>query len=433
MIYYAAMDSDGEIFGVEEDVENAIDLATDIEPDKTVQVQTVDADDLLQQNPAGAMAKKSARNTGIGKISARAGDMDLDKAHKLLFPYFDGLMLRGQPVKTYNNKSGMIKAWIGQNYKTSKETPENPSKVMGLSILPHHLVVDMARQRKIYGQKFTARLKRQMPKLPSGFTLCTGSNQLCRDSCLVFAGQNAAEVYNSYRKAAQTLALLNEPEAFMRIMVAAIEQHQCMSPTEGFEPYMRLNVLSDIPWEITAPWLFDRFPDLQFYDYTKVTGRDAPSNYDLTFSFSGTNEQLCRTEIDEHGRRVAVVFLAHKEKRGAWAAWKRAKKGLIIPLPKEFWGLPVIDGDTSDVRPLDIAPSIVGLRWKSPSGARAGIYVDPSSPDFTFVVPVYVVDGGARLTKNPWTTPNPAKDQWLVAAVTPRFQPIAHDVAQPGL
>ena len=158
-----------------------------------------------------------------------------------------------------------------------------------------------------------------------------------------------------------------------------------------------------------------------------------PDNYDMTFSFSGTNEKLCKQEIQEHGRRVAVVFLANKEKGNRWEAWKRSGKGMKIPLPPKFWGLDVIDGDVSDVRPIDPAPSIVGLRWKSPSGARAGIYVDPGSPEFTFVVPVYVVDGKAKLTQNPWTRPNPARDQWLVAAVTPRFQPIRHDVGQPGL
>jgi hypothetical protein len=88
-----------------------------------------------------------------------------------------------------------------------------------------------------------------------------------------------------------------------------------------------------------------------------------------------------------------------------------------------------VDGDISDVRPLDPAPAIVGLRWKAPSGRRAGVYVDPSAEAFTFVIPVYVVEGGASTQLG--VAPNPARAQWLVAAVTPRFQPIVHDVAQP--
>jgi hypothetical protein len=319
MIHYAAIDNNGEVLTVEDNVDSAIDCAIDLEPDKTVQVQMLDEMD--ENPPRRGMAKGALRKTTLPVVSERdAMSLSVDQAHELLFPFFDGLQLRGKAVKKYNRAGGMIDAWLGQNYKTAKTHPEQKSKVMGLSLLPHHMVVNMSKQRKLYTQKFTARLKRQLPTLPSSFTLCAGSNQLCRDSCLVFAGQNASEVYNSYRKAMQTTALLNEPAAFLRILSSAIELHQCAAPAEGFVPYTRLNVLSDIPWEGVAPWLFTRFPRLSFYDYTKVAGRKTPGNYDITFSFSGTNENLALQEID-NGRRVAVVFLAHKEKRGEWQAW----------------------------------------------------------------------------------------------------------------
>jgi hypothetical protein len=246
---------------------------------------------------------------------------------------------------------------------------------------------------------------------------------------LVYAGQNAAALYNTQRKVQQTLALLNEPEAFLRILSSAIAQHECTAPTEGFEPFMRLNVLSDIPWEIVAPWLFERFRGLQFYDYTKVPDRDVPGNYDLTFSFSGTNIKQTRDEI-EKGSKIAVVFLANRKRSGRWEAWKRARGEIKIPLPETFWGLPVIDGDISDVRPLDPSPSIVGLRWKPVSGRRVGRVIDPNDPEMKFVTPVYVV-GSESVLEKPGGKLNPAEDQWLVAAVTPRFQPIRHDVGQP--
>jgi hypothetical protein len=66
-------------------------------------------------------------------------------------------------------------------------------------------------------------------------------------------------------------------------------------------------VLSDIPWELVCPELFELFPDLGFYDYTKVPGRTGFDNYDLTFSFSGTNERQTKSEI-ARGHRVAVVY-----------------------------------------------------------------------------------------------------------------------------
>ena len=61
-------------------------------------------------------------------------------------------------------------------------------------------------------------------------------------------------------------------------------------------------VLSDIPWENVIvlkafhtlknrvlEWnIFDLFPKIQFYDYTKApTRHKLPENYHLTFSYSG--------------------------------------------------------------------------------------------------------------------------------------------------
>lgn len=423
MIHYAAFDADGRVLGIEDDMDAAVDAALGAHPESRVRVEYIDD---LEDNPPNQMARSALKRSGLERIDEGAVmPMPLADAHDILLPYFDGLSIGGRPVRIYDQPHGMVKAWISQNYKTAKRHPGQKSDVQGLSLVPHHLVAEMAKRRRIYGQKFQQRVKRQLPTLPTGFTLCAGSNQLCRESCLVFAGQNAAALYNSYRKAAQTLALLNEPEAFLRVLVAAIDKHRKRAPRENYVPYVRMNVLSDIPWELVCPWIFDMFDDLQFYDYTKLAGRDVPDNYDITFSFSGTNEKLAKREIDENGRRVAVVFLAHRKRKGQWQAWKRAGRGKEIPLPRDFWGLPVVDGDVSDVRPLDPEPSIVGLRWKSPSGERAGVTVDPSDPAFTFVVPVYVVDGTG------FTRPNPSRDQWMVAAVTPRYQPIIHDVAQP--
>jgi hypothetical protein len=242
----------------------------------------------------------------------------------------------------------------------------------------------------------------------------------------------------------------------MRVLVAAIQQHECVAPTEGFTPYMRLNVLSDILWERHAPWLFELFPRLQFYDYTKVPGRLGPKNYHLVFSFSGENENLCKQELEEFNRDVAVVFIAHKAKGKHWEAWRKTKSGAApIPVPDYFWGYPVVDGDISDVRPLDhkilaergqSGPAIIALRWKSPSLKKSGLKEDPiekleedlkagigaKDRRVTFVTPTYVVDGHAVLDRpNPWSRPNPDEEQFLISAATPRFTPIDQDVAAP--
>ena len=103
--------------------------------------------------------------------------------------------------------------------------------------------------------------------------------------------------------------------------------------------------------------VFEIFPDVQWYDYTKIAKRMFPGsdaskyqNYHLTFSRSESNEAIAKTVIGTGGN-VAVVF------------GNGAKKGKV-KLPKQFWGYSVICGDTNDLRFLDKKGVIVGLTAK---------------------------------------------------------------------
>jgi hypothetical protein len=99
--------------------------------------------------------------------------------------------------------------------------------------------------------------------------------------------------------------------------------------------------------------LFELFPDVQFYDYTKdyikLEYRNKPKNYHFTYSFSGYNWDKCRKFLDS-GINVAMVF-------------KNA-------LPLTYQGYKVINGDLSDERYLDKKGVIVGLRYKVPRGKK---------------------------------------------------------------
>ncbi|MBT8453021.1 MAG: hypothetical protein KJO40_13715 [Deltaproteobacteria bacterium] len=449
MIYYAAIDPDGNILGVEPTADEAVDLALDARPDATVAVEELPK----KSNPAryeqedNPSVRKSVMRMGLkeihgySEIPSSAAKMKLEEAHARVLPYFKGLSSKdGKEVTAYNTVGGMTDAFIGQNYKTKKKHPETKSKVMGLSLTPHHFVYEVAYRPKVYnleGERampvpFTTLLRRRLPKKPRAFSLCTGSTRMCRDACLVHSGMNSGPVYNTHRKSMQTAALLNEPEAFMRILMSAVKKHECVAPAEGYLPFMRLNVLSDICWEAIAPWFFDHFSGLKFYDYTKIPGRVVPDNYDMTFSYGGGegSERLCKREIETFGRKVAVVFIGHKPAKGDWTPLFKEKE---YPMPETFWGLPVLDGDVSDVRPLDkVAPAIVGLRWKVPSGERAGLarQVDPTAEKYSFVTPTYIVEGKA-LYKHERPNPNPNREQFMIAAATPRFESIIHSVGLP--
>jgi len=405
--YYAAISPSGKILGLEPDADSAVELVKDMVGKRTpISVQILDEDPTQnpkRQIPAVDMPFLSEHNCRIPKIDEREVDsMDIKDAHQILKPFFAGLVTKGSEVTKYNTVSGMADAWIGQNYKTEKasQDPGRPAEMMALTLVPAWHAKLASKGAGPYERLFIAQgktddqsavelqdMKRKMlvrwqderigfPRgIGSGFTWCEGSSKECRDSCLVFAGQNASTRYNTYRKVAQAMALLKEPVAFVRMLVESIEKWllDCTfykRPQENLEmhPFFRLNMLSDIPWERLAPWIFRRFSPgenglpLVWYDYTKVPDRRAmpgfPKNYDLTFSLSGEDENKAYAlrEMKLYNSKIAVVFIGRREKaKGEWVPIlvKGDEATKQIPLPKEFWGVDVHDGDRSDVRPYD--------------------------------------------------------------------------------
>ena len=111
---------------------------------------------------------------------------------------------------------------------------------------------------------------------------------------------------------------------------------------------MSLNTTSDISWENYN--LFEKFPMLQFYDYTKIQKRalkfargEYPPNYHLTYSLNEDNYDKA-VEVLNEGGNIAVVF--RKD------------------LPDTFMGKKVVNGDLHDLRYLDPKNVVVGLKAK---------------------------------------------------------------------
>ena len=85
----------------------------------------------------------------------------------------------------------------------------------------------------------------------------------------------------------------------------------------------------------------NEFKHVQFYDYTAIPNRrNLPANYHLTFSRKEDNQQDVLKAI-KNGFNVAVVFEKY--------------------LPQTYLGLPVFNGDETDLRFTDPKKSIVGL------------------------------------------------------------------------
>ena len=201
------------------------------------------------------------------------------------------------------------------------------------------------------------------PASVSGYNTCPKATVGCKFACLNTAGRGGmfkkGETTNVIQKARirKTRMFFEVRASVMALIVADIELAIKQSIKTKLIPVIRLNGTSDISWEkysvvrngIEYRNIFAAFPQIQFYDYTKVLGRkvkDIP-NYNLTFSAADGNDADVAEAIRQ-GYNIAVVF--------------GIKKTLAMP---EFYnGIPVFNGDESDLRFLDPKGVVVGLYAK---------------------------------------------------------------------
>lgn len=182
-------------------------------------------------------------------------------------------------------------------------------------------------------------------------TLCPHASPACMVACLYTAGRGAMSNVQSAR-IRKARWFERDQAGFMVQLANDIDKFQAYATKRGLIPCVRLNGTSDILWErirIYDQWqsrnIMGLFPGLQFYDYTKCPPRlrrGLPANYDLTFSQSENNLHAVKQALND-GFRVATVFHT---------------------LPAKHLGRKVIDGDVNDLRFLDRAPSIIGLKAK---------------------------------------------------------------------
>jgi len=199
------------------------------------------------------------------------------------------------------------------------------------------------------------------PARLSGYNVCPQATLGCAAACLNTAGHGGiirkGEVTNDIQRAriARTHLFFRDRARFNDVLVEATTTHIRRARKKALTPMVRPNGTSDLPWERLTMndgrTIFETFPDVQFYDYTKNPMRaianakgEHPANYSLTFSRSGLNDAACR-DVLAAGGNVAVVFATHD-------------------FPSTFLGAPVIDGDADDLRPLDPRGVVVGLKAK---------------------------------------------------------------------
>ena len=195
------------------------------------------------------------------------------------------------------------------------------------------------------------------PAMASGYQTCPNASEGCKAGCLFKSGMARIFRHINIQRIKKTKLFFENREKFMRLLVADIIKACKVAKKYKMKPCFRLNGTSDIRWEtvkcefegIRYNNLFDAFPNVQFYDYTKILNRKVSEypNYHLTFSSSESNRKAVRTAINR-GMNVAVVFGVNKGE----------------PLPERYYGKRVVNGDISDLRFLDDKGVIIGLYAK---------------------------------------------------------------------
>tara|TARA_R110002072_G_scaffold130297_1_gene269188 strand:- start:1367 stop:2140 length:774 start_codon:yes stop_codon:yes gene_type:complete len=190
----------------------------------------------------------------------------------------------------------------------------------------------------------------------------------CWGPCLQAAGRGGFDGVKAARQA-RTDWYHADRLAFIAQLKHELGNFLKLCQKNGVECWVRLNVLSDVQWELaTNGSIPQSFPEINFYDYTKVAKRltKMPRNYRLMFSYSkapdyqGQVQKALLTDVP-----MSVVFYG--------------------PFPTTFMGKEVVDGDKSDILNLDATGKVVALKYKVAKGKG----IDPA--DHMFVVNTHMI------------------------------------------
>lgn len=187
----------------------------------------------------------------------------------------------------------------------------------------------------------------------SGREVCPKRTAGCTAACLNTAGRGGmfkkGENTNMIQRARirKTQYFFEARDYFMQDLYEDIQKAIRYAERKGLKPVFRLNGTSDLSWEkytIHDKNIFELFPDVQFYDYTKVLGRKVQKykNYHLTFSAAESNQADVARAI-EQDMNVTVVF---------------------DKIPDTYMGKTVFNADDTDLRFLDPKGVILGLKAK---------------------------------------------------------------------
>jgi hypothetical protein len=200
-----------------------------------------------------------------------------------------------------------------------------------------------------YGTEYRTSIMYALPAMQSGHNAC-GDSGACAQVCIDTTGR--MPMVRQAREHRSDL-FYNDRAAFGEQLISETQGDIRRNDKKGLKTAQRLNGTTDYAWEhirFDGQSMMDRFPDVQFYDYSKSVKRARqhlsgamPDNYHLTFSRSENTQDSLVVELVEAGQNVAVVFDV---------------------VPETWLGLEVINGDKHDLRFTDPVGVVVGLKSK---------------------------------------------------------------------
>ena len=223
----------------------------------------------------------------------------------------------------------------------------------------------------------------------SGFNVCPIANKLtenednkntsnCSSWCVGYNGFASFQPNVMESRINKTLSYFTDRQAFLDRLVIEINNAIKLAKKKDLKPTFRLNAYSDIRYENDIIQdnknIFELFPNVTFYDYTKLLNRKIPKNYQLTYShhkadFKATSEALL------NGMNVAIVF----EK---------------LPKMINIKGIEyiVINGDETDLRideKIGNKSVVVGLKFKGSkkklnNALIEGFAISENNPSLTY-------------------------------------------------
>lgn len=217
-----------------------------------------------------------------------------------------------------------------------------------------------------------------------GYKTTCPNDKYCKDFCLNGAGRNKGDILHNGVKESninisrikKTKLFYENRDLFMQILIHEIKKAKKQAEAQKMEFSVRLNGTSDLSllaFKYKGKCILEWFPNVQFYDYSKIFPRFKQfkksnyKNYDITFSYNGHNWYEC-DEILKMGGKVAVVFESNV-------------------IPKTFNGYKVENGNEDDIRYLNSPSSIIYLHYHKTANdyvldekTNKRKYVSPNTP-----------------------------------------------------